>query len=76
MTLLRIIIIGLVIWLVYRLIKNWLDKPAPKKRPAKEIGNMVRCAHCGLHVPKIESIKSAGVHYCCQEHREKDQNPN
>ena len=76
MTLFRIIVIGMVIWLVYRLIINWFDKPALKKRPAKEIGHMVRCALCGLHIPKPESIKCADLHYCCQEHREKDQNPN
>ncbi len=31
---------------------------------------MVRCAHCGLHVPRSEALPREGHYYCCAEHRE------
>jgi uncharacterized protein len=29
---------------------------------------MVRCAHCGIHLPRSEAVLSAGETYCGQEH--------
>ena len=34
-----------------------------------EVEQMVRCAHCGTHVPASESVSFAGVSFCCEEHR-------
>lgn len=34
-----------------------------------EIEQMVACAHCGLHVPESESVRSAGEFFCSEEHR-------
>jgi uncharacterized protein len=31
--------------------------------------NMVRCAHCGLHLPENEAIHSNKAVYCSQAHR-------
>jgi hypothetical protein len=31
---------------------------------------MVTCAHCHLNVPGSEAVASAGLHYCCDEHRQ------
>ena len=35
-------------------------------RPAEE---MVACAHCGVHLPVGESLRSGEHCYCCEEHR-------
>ena len=35
--------------------------------------DMVRCARCGVHQPKSESILSEGEYYCSQEHRRLNQ---
>jgi uncharacterized protein len=65
------------------LLVTWLmrgKKAAPRSspgysRPAAEAsGNtaeaMVRCAHCGLHVPQSEAIMlSSGTGFCSDEHR-------
>jgi uncharacterized protein len=29
---------------------------------------MVRCAHCGVHLPESEAITKAGVNFCSQAH--------
>jgi uncharacterized protein len=31
---------------------------------------MVRCAQCGVHLPKSESILVGGNFFCCAEHRD------
>jgi uncharacterized protein len=30
---------------------------------------MVRCIHCGVHLPRSESITSEGKFFCSEEHR-------
>ena len=31
--------------------------------------HMVRCAHCGLHLPENEAIRSPHAVYCSEAHR-------
>lgn len=31
--------------------------------------DMVRCAHCGIHLPRSEGFLSQGRHFCSDEHR-------
>jgi len=37
--------------------------------PAGEIEQMVACAHCGVHVPESEGVKSGGHFFCSEDHR-------
>ncbi len=37
--------------------------------PRSSLEDMVRCAHCGVHLPKSESFLSQGAFYCTDEHR-------
>jgi uncharacterized protein len=42
--------------------------PPPSEAPAQSAQDMVRCAHCGVHLPASDAVRS-GVHsYCCAEH--------
>lgn len=46
---------------------------AGARRPGKPAAvrqseQMVRCAHCGIHLPRSEAVLSAGETYCGQEH--------
>lgn len=48
----------------------------PRRRAAraepeqpKRVEDMVRCGHCGVYLPKHESISSDGQYFCCEEHR-------
>ena len=38
---------------------------APPVRPAQD---MVRCAHCGLHLPSADAVHAGGRSYCGAEH--------
>ena len=69
MTLIRILLIALVAWLLLRMIKNWANRPSVGQKGNKEqIETVVRCRHCGLHIPKHEAVKSDNQYYCSQEH--------
>jgi uncharacterized protein len=57
-----IVLVVLAVWLVRRALRK--DAPA-KPAPA---GELVRCAHCGMHLPRAEARQEAGVLYCSEEH--------
>lgn len=44
-----------------------LPKQAGTQR-AVEAEAMVRCAHCGVHLPESEAITNAGGSFCSQVH--------
>jgi uncharacterized protein len=71
MNLIRILVIALIVWLVYRMIQRTLAKPEPEKpADAKLATDMVRCAHCGIHIPKNEALQRDGFYYCSEQHLE------
>ena len=45
-------------------------------RRRAEGSDMVRCAHCGLHVPASEAVAAGDRCYCCEAHRAADARPN
>jgi len=64
--LLLLAIVALVFWLIRRYRRS-LD--GAQQAPRAEIEDMVRCAQCGMHLPRSESVESAGRFYCSAEHR-------
>jgi len=53
---------------IYLLIKSYRKNvPKPDQTVAED---MVRCAHCGVHLPKSESILAGGNFFCGAEHRD------
>ncbi len=53
---------------VYLLIKSYRKEQPRQDRVISE--DMVRCANCGVHLPKSESIQAEGQFYCSAEHRD------
>ena len=76
MNLIRVLIIALLVWLVYRMISATLRKPRVSQRPGRErvATDMVRCEYCGIHIPKGEALPWDGHYYCCAEHRDQGRN--
>ncbi len=71
MNLIRLIILALVIWLIYRMVRRMLAKPDNTKPASPSPGtNMVRCAHCGIHIPETEALFRDDRPYCSDAHRE------
>jgi len=44
------------------------DDTAENATP-KSLEEMVRCAHCGVHLPRSESVTSQGAFFCSNDHR-------
>jgi uncharacterized protein len=64
--LLLLIAIAIVVYLLVRSFRR--NIPRNDSKPAAE--DMVRCEHCGVHLPKGESILVGGKFFCCVEHRD------
>ncbi|MDX1250883.1 MAG: hypothetical protein IDH49_01245 [Gammaproteobacteria bacterium] len=72
MNLLRFILLVVVVWLVFRLVKRFLNRPSKdsSRISSKQPGDMVRCEQCGLHIPKIEAMRDGEHYYCSRQHLE------
>jgi uncharacterized protein len=70
---LRLVLLIILAWLAYRLVKRILaddSPPAPDdNQPRIEI---VPCARCGVHVPREQAIIHDGKAYCSKAHQEED----
>lgn len=64
----RLIVLGLIVVLVVWLLRRALAAPAKPNEPAAPQGDLVRCAHCGVNLPKAEARSAGGLHYCSEEH--------
>ena len=68
--LIRLIIFFLIGWLLFRLVRSWLNRNPKFEKPADEkIDTMVPCAKCGVHVPRQTAIDKDGHFFCCEEHK-------
>jgi uncharacterized protein len=66
---LLLIAIGFVVFAVIRTYQRSLNKPsAPAREPIVE--DMVKCAHCGVNLPRSEAIYSSGDFFCTPEHKQ------
>ena len=67
----KILLVVLGLLLAYWILKGYrkrLDKREPPP-PAAGVEDMVRCAQCGVHLPRSESIVTHGKFYCSAEHQ-------
>lgn len=44
--------------------------PPPAARPAPRQLEMVRCAVCGVHLPRNDAVSTSSASYCSAEHRQ------
>ena len=63
----RLFLLVAIAAVVYLLLKSY-RRNAP--RPDSPAEDMVRCVHCGVHLPKSESILTDGQFFCSKEHRD------
>ena len=53
-------------WWVLSIYRKSLTRKEPPTAAAPE--DMVRCAHCGVHLPRSESHSGSGEFFCSEEH--------
>lgn len=64
----RLLMLLAIAALIYLLIKSYRKNIARQEEVIAE--DMVRCAHCGVHLPKGESIQLQGKVFCSAGHRD------
>jgi uncharacterized protein len=72
---LKVIIIGvavaLLLWLLFgRASRGGQSRPRGNGGARDSTEEMVTCAHCGVHLPRSESVAARGLHYCGVAHRD------
>lgn len=55
--------------------ENTTESDIEEKTSPKALEEMVRCVHCGVHLPRSESVTSQGEFFCSNEHRLEHQDP-
>lgn len=64
----RLLLLAAIVAVVYLLVRSYRRNAPPQDKPDAE--DMVRCAHCGVHLPKGESVRADGRFFCGPEHRD------
>jgi len=57
---------------VVKLVRTKLDEPSKKLKKDVDNNNMVKCLHCGLHIPENEAIKQGDKTFCSLEHAKRE----
>ena len=65
----KLIFLVLLIVLVWAVLKSYRKSLMRDQRPRSAAPeDMVRCAHCGVHLPRSESHVSDEKFFCSEEH--------
>lgn len=64
----RLLLIIAIAVVVYLLIRSYRKQVPQQDKPSTE--DMVCCAHCGVHLPKGESVQADGQFFCSVDHRD------
>jgi len=84
MGLIRLIAYGLLIWVVWSMVKNYLAKQrranmASSEKDGAKIAakKVVKCRYCDLHLPEEDAVANAAGSFCSQSHKQAwlEQNP-
>ena len=65
---LLLIAIGFVVLALFRAYQRSLGQPSSSARE-NTVEDMVKCAHCGVNLPRSEAIYSGGEFFCTPEHQ-------
>jgi len=68
----RLLLIIAVVVVIYLLVRSYRKNPSLDAEESDDAvtEDMVRCAHCGVHLPKTESVLSGEECFCSKDHRD------
>lgn len=69
MSLIRLIVIALIVYLLIQIFKRWAankNTASSEQKPSSTV--MVQCKTCKLHIPENEALQKDGEFYCSQAH--------
>ena len=62
-----ILLVVLAVWLIRRALRG-PKPPTEVKNTSKTPDDLIRCSHCGVHLPRSEARMEQGALYCSEEH--------
>jgi len=65
----RLLLILAIVAALYLLVRSF-RKQGPRQDRVDAVEDMVRCAQCGVHLPRSEGIEADGQFFCSAEHRD------
>lgn len=70
MSLLRLILFCVFVWLIWRWWQHQRLRQRSRESGTKpvEFTAMVRCAQCGVHLPRDQSVPQQALNFCSQQH--------
>ena len=74
MAIIRLLLVIIAIWLVYRFIKKTVFTSITKEKPDKR-AKMVRCPFCEVYITKSDAYSRDDKFYCSYEHYRKMTSP-
>lgn len=76
----KYLLVLVVLWIAFMLWRNGRRREVERAEPPRSVGAppgpqaMIRCAHCGLHLPAADALPGKdGKAYCSAAHRQADQ---
>jgi uncharacterized protein len=64
----KLILLALAIALAWWILKRYRKSMTKREPPTPIAEDMVKCAHCGIHLPRSESHGGDGQFFCSEEH--------
>ena len=62
-----IVLVVVAVWLIRRALRGPAQKTNLRNKVQMQ-GELVRCAHCGMHLPRSEARETQGMLFCSDEH--------
>lgn len=75
MAIIRLLLVIVAIWLVYRFVSRTVFTPIIKNKPGKP-AKMVRCPFCEVYITKSDAYSHDDKFYCSYDHYKKMTNVN
>lgn len=67
----RFLVVLIAVIAVILIARRLWARPSPSRPPRVTSSPMVRCAHCGLYLPKEDALENNGETFCSREHRDR-----
>jgi uncharacterized protein len=67
----RILLLITAIVAIFLIVRVLLRRPPREAQPdarLKDQGSIVRCDHCGTHIPQQEAVRQGDRSYCSRDH--------
>lgn len=64
---LLLLVLLLIVWWAWK--KRAADDSGGNDAPPRMAERMVRCAHCGVHLPESDAVVEGDRHFCNEAHR-------